>query len=195
MLRPLRRTDAGRVVGRHAALYARDEGFDARFAADVEAAMSEFLAGAPDDCGWIAEAPAATGGAAGGATGGARDGAAPVGSILCVGAGAGAARIRLFLLEPGWRARGLGRLMLETCLAHARAPGAPACSAAPTTVTARRGGSTRGPASPSLPPVRCGAPAATLSGRAGRSGWTDRHSPSRPLHRWAAGARNPRVPP
>jgi GNAT superfamily N-acetyltransferase len=114
-LRPLRRTDAGWVLARHAALYARDEGFDARFAADVEAALSEFFAGAPGDRGWIAEAASAADGAG--------NGAAPVGSILCVGAGAGAARVRLFLLEPEWRARGLGRLMLETCLAHARATG------------------------------------------------------------------------
>jgi GNAT superfamily N-acetyltransferase len=51
-----------------------------------------------------------------------RDGR-PKGSLLCTREDAATARLRLFLLEPEERGRGLGREMVARCLAFARAAG------------------------------------------------------------------------
>ncbi|HMO71951.1 MAG TPA: bifunctional helix-turn-helix transcriptional regulator/GNAT family N-acetyltransferase [Paracoccaceae bacterium] len=112
-LRALAPGDAGWVIGRHGALYHRDEGYDARFEALVARIVAEFLdrtaAGAPTEAGWIAWS-----------------GARRVGSIFCMAEGAaaaGCARLRLFLIEPDQRGTGLAQRMMDTCLTFGREAG------------------------------------------------------------------------
>jgi DNA-binding MarR family transcriptional regulator/GNAT superfamily N-acetyltransferase len=103
-LRDLAPGDAGWIVERHAALYARDEGYDATFEALVAEILAAFLR-AHDPArerGWIAEG-----------------GAMRLGSIFCMREDDDTARLRLFFLERAARGQGLGRRMLDTCLAFA----------------------------------------------------------------------------
>ena len=107
-LRPFRAEDAPWLVAQHGALYARDEGFDETFAVLVAEILADFIAAHDPECeaGWIAEA----------------DGRR-LGSIFCVRLSADIAKLRLFLLVPEARGRGLGRRLLETCMAFAKARG------------------------------------------------------------------------
>lgn len=111
-LRDLQPGDAGWIVSRHGALYARDEGFDSSFEALVAEIVAGFLR-AHDPArerGWIAEGPAGE----------------RLGSIFCVGedpARPEVAKLRLFLVEPEARGTGLATTMLQTCLSFARAAG------------------------------------------------------------------------
>ncbi|MFQ6553203.1 GNAT family N-acetyltransferase [Aestuariibius insulae] len=98
--------DAGWIVERHAALYAQEACFDDSFRAVVRGVLDRFFAGASGR-GWIAE----------------QDGA-PAGCIFCMMEEPGWARLRLFLLEPEARGTGMGRRLLETCMAFARENGA-----------------------------------------------------------------------
>jgi DNA-binding MarR family transcriptional regulator/GNAT superfamily N-acetyltransferase len=98
--------DMGWVVERHAALYGREygwniEGVTARIVADFLEHPNPERA----RC-WIAE----------------RDGQR-VGSVFIVDDGDGVARLRLLLLEPAARGTGLGRRLVEECIAFSRAAG------------------------------------------------------------------------
>ena len=107
-LREFRAGDAPWLVERHQALYARDEGFDDTFGPLVGAILDDFIA-AHDPArerGWIAEA------------GGQR-----LGSIFCVRLDDETAKLRLFLLVPESRGRGLGKQLLLTCMGFAREAG------------------------------------------------------------------------
>jgi len=112
VLRGLMPGDAGWVIARHGALYARDEGYDASFEALVAEIVAAYLrrADTARECGIIAEGP-----------GGQR-----LGSVFCMAEGADApeiARLRLFLIEPQARGTGLAQRMLEACLTFARSAG------------------------------------------------------------------------
>ncbi len=101
--------DADWLVERHAALYARDDGFDESFGALVREIVDGFLDAHEPACerGIVAE----------------RDDAL-LGSIFCVkGDGPGIAKLRLFLLEPEARGQGLGQRLLDACLGFAREAG------------------------------------------------------------------------
>lgn len=106
-LRDLAPGDAGWIVGRHGALYAAEEGFDATF----EALVAEILAGFLRDHdpererAWIAWT-----------------GRRRLGSVMVVDDD-GRAKLRLFLLEPDARGRGLGRRLLRTATEWARVRG------------------------------------------------------------------------
>jgi GNAT superfamily N-acetyltransferase len=101
--------DARWLVERHAVLYARDDGFDATF----EALVAEVLAA------YIRSRDPAMERAFIAVAGGRR-----VGSIFCVLSDEPAvAKLRLFLVEPEWRGRGLGQRLLEACLGFARQAG------------------------------------------------------------------------
>lgn len=107
--RDLQPGDAGWLIEQHAVLYARDEGFDASFEALVARILADFIdhRDVPVERAWIAW-----------------DGTQRLGSIFCVrGAAPGEAKLRLFLLVPEARGRGLGRRLLRFCIAHARAHG------------------------------------------------------------------------
>lgn len=111
-LRDLRPGDAGLVIARHAALYAKDEGYDRSFEALVADILAGFLTRADParERGWIAESPAGR----------------MLGSIFCMAEGPEApeiARLRLFLIEPEARGTGLAQQMLDTCLSFADAAG------------------------------------------------------------------------
>ncbi len=108
ILRPFRPDDAAWLVERHQTLYARDEGFDDSFGPLVAGILDDFIA-AHDPAreqGWIAE----------------EDGAR-LGSIFCVDAGGGTAKLRLFLLDPRARGKGLGKRLLARCMGFARDKG------------------------------------------------------------------------
>ncbi|MFB9148898.1 GNAT family N-acetyltransferase [Roseovarius ramblicola] len=107
-IRPFRPDDAPWLVERHATLYARDEGFDATFGPLVAGILDDFTAEHDPACeaGWIAHA-----------------GDLRLGSIFCVRQSRGIAKLRLFLLVPEARGRGLGQRLLETCTGFARERG------------------------------------------------------------------------
>ena len=48
---------------------------------------------------------------------------APVGSVFCVDAGDGTAKLRLLLVDPAARGRKLGRQLVNECIAFARSAG------------------------------------------------------------------------
>lgn len=109
LLRPHRVGDMGWVIQRHAAIYAREYGWGLPFEALVTRICADFLQSFDPErerC-WIAE----------------RDGE-PVGSILLAkGDAEGQARLRLLLVETSVRGQGLGKRLVEECLAFARAAG------------------------------------------------------------------------
>ena len=107
-LRDIKIGDAGWIIERHGRLYAEEEGYDATFEALVAEILADFIRTHDPACerGWIAE----------------RDGER-LGSIFCVRVDAEVAKLRLFLVEPAARGTGLGRQLLEACLAYARAKG------------------------------------------------------------------------
>lgn len=108
ILRDLEIGDAGWLIEQHGVLYAREEGFDASFEALVAEILADFIRHHDPHCerGWIAE----------------QDGVR-LGSIFCVRRDATTAKLRLFLLTPGARGKGLGKRLLGTCLDYARARG------------------------------------------------------------------------
>lgn len=107
-LRPFRADDAPWLVERHGTLYAEAEGFDDSFAPLVAEILEAFVADHDPtrERGWIAEAAGQR-----------------LGSIFCVRLNETTAKLRLFLLVPEARGKGLGRRLLEACMGFARAAG------------------------------------------------------------------------
>jgi DNA-binding MarR family transcriptional regulator/GNAT superfamily N-acetyltransferase len=107
-LRPHRAGDIGWVVERHGALYARECGYDATFEALVAEIGARFLRDFDParEGAWIAEC----------------DGER-VGSVFLVKKSARVAKLRLLLVEPEARGLGIGRGLVDRCIAFARAAG------------------------------------------------------------------------
>lgn len=107
-LRDRRPGDLGWVVERHARLYAQEYGWDARFETLVARIVAEMTA-APDlaleRC-WIAERAGQR-----------------LGCVFLAKDDNQTARIRLLLVEPSARGAGLGRQLVEACVAFARRAG------------------------------------------------------------------------
>jgi DNA-binding MarR family transcriptional regulator/N-acetylglutamate synthase-like GNAT family acetyltransferase len=104
VIRPPRAGDLGWVLQRHADLYGREYGWGI----DFEQVVARVV-GALDlsrDTGWIAE------------SGGER-----VGCVFCEHQDDTTAKLRLLLVEPAARGRGLGRRLVDECLRHARQAG------------------------------------------------------------------------
>lgn len=100
--------DAGWIIARHGALYARDEGYDQSFEGLVAGIVAEFIRTRDParERAWVARA-----------------GQERIGCIFCVRETDEVARLRLFLLEPAARGQGVGRQMLDLCLGFARQAG------------------------------------------------------------------------
>ena len=108
VVRSHRPGDIGWVIARHGALYAAEYGFQPQFEAMVASVAGAFLANHDptyEHC-WIAE----------------RDGV-KLGAIFLVRASEEVAKLRLLFVEPVARGQGIGRRLVEECLAFARAVG------------------------------------------------------------------------
>ena len=107
-LRTHRPGDIGWVISAHGSLYAQEFGFDATFEALVAEIAAQFIRKFNPErerC-WIAE----------------MDGQ-PVGSVFLVQQSKTIAKLRLLIIDPKARGRGLGRRLVAECIAHARALG------------------------------------------------------------------------
>jgi GNAT superfamily N-acetyltransferase len=108
-LRPLGRPgDRGWVVERHGAVYAEQFGWDASFEALVARIVADYAErhDARREAAWIAEV----------------DGTR-AGCVFCVAHGGEVAQLRILHVDPGARGLGLGRRLVDRCVAFAREAG------------------------------------------------------------------------
>ena len=108
VIRPPIAGDLGWVVHRHGVNYAQEYGWDETFEALVARVVSEYVdrRDSRKENAWIAEV----------------DGE-PVGSVFCVKESDDIARLRLLLVEPSARGRGIGERLVTECLSFARRVG------------------------------------------------------------------------
>jgi GNAT superfamily N-acetyltransferase len=108
-IRPLGRPgDLGWVVMAHGEQYAAEFGWDTDFEALVARIVADYAANPHPgrEAAWIAE------------MGGQR-----VGCVFCVAADETTAQLRILLVEPSARGRGLGHRLVDACIAFARGAG------------------------------------------------------------------------
>jgi DNA-binding MarR family transcriptional regulator/GNAT superfamily N-acetyltransferase len=108
VLRPMRPGDYGWVIQRNAVLYAREYGWDGTYETLVVRIVAGFLEDHDPERehAWIAEV-----------------GGEPVGGVFCMREDDRTARLRLLLVEPGARGRGVGGRLVDECLRFAREAG------------------------------------------------------------------------
>jgi N-acetylglutamate synthase-like GNAT family acetyltransferase len=107
-LRPPRPGDLGRVVQLHGELYTREFGYDWTFEALVAGIVSRFARefDAKRERAWIAQL-----------------GGEVVGSVFLVRQSARVAKLRLLIVHPKARGRGLGARLTQACIRFARKAG------------------------------------------------------------------------
>jgi len=100
--------DLGWVVMAHGEIYAREFGWDTGFEALVAKIVADYAAGHDDsrEAAWIAEL-----------------GQHRVGCVFCVAADEETAQLRILLVDPLARGRGLGGRLVDECLEFARQAG------------------------------------------------------------------------
>jgi DNA-binding MarR family transcriptional regulator/N-acetylglutamate synthase-like GNAT family acetyltransferase len=108
VLRPAQVGDFGWIVHRHGVLYAQEYAWDETFEALVARIVADHVERRDPrrEAAWIAEV----------------DGA-PVGCVLCVRRENDVAQLRLLLVEPSARGRGIGGRLIEECLRFAKRAG------------------------------------------------------------------------
>ncbi len=105
LLRPHRPGDIGWIIHRHGVVYAQEYGWDETFEALVAEILVDFIRkhDPKRECLWIAE----------------QDGQR-IGAIMIVDAGDQVAQLRLLLVEPSYRGRGVGERLIDECIAFSR---------------------------------------------------------------------------
>ncbi len=106
LIRLATREDMDWIVDLHRRVYWEEQGWDQRFMDIVEAIVADFRGGSEGERCWVAE------------TGGER-----VGCVLLARVHPRTAKLRILLVEPSARGRGLGTALVEECLAFARSSG------------------------------------------------------------------------
>jgi DNA-binding MarR family transcriptional regulator/GNAT superfamily N-acetyltransferase len=108
VLRPPHPGDYGWIVHRHGAQYAEEYGWDETFEALVARIVADYAEHHDPrrEAAWIAEL----------------DGE-PVGCVLCVREGESTAKLRLLLVDPRARGRGIGTRLVDECVRFARRAG------------------------------------------------------------------------
>ena len=108
VLRAFCSDDTDWLVAQHGLLYVRDEGFDETFAPLVRTILRDFNANHDPirEQGWIAE-----------------ENGVRLGSVFCVALDDCTAKLRLFLVLPQARGKGLGKRLLAQCMSFARGAG------------------------------------------------------------------------
>ena len=108
LLRPLQIGDIGWITGRQGLLYAQDYGWDETYEALVAEILAAFVKSFDPkwERSWIAE----------------RDGEV-VGSVFVVRKSPEVAKLRLLYVEPSARGLGIGKRLVDECIAFARAKG------------------------------------------------------------------------
>jgi GNAT superfamily N-acetyltransferase len=98
----------GWMVERHGALYAEEYGWNEEFEGLVARIVADYLAGREDGAedAWVAEMAGA-----------------PVGCVLCIRKDATTAQLRILLVEPHARGRGIGSALTDRCIEFARRAG------------------------------------------------------------------------
>jgi DNA-binding MarR family transcriptional regulator/GNAT superfamily N-acetyltransferase len=107
-LRPLRIGDIGWIIHRQGVLYAQEYGWDVTYEGLVAEILGSFIKqfDPASENAWVAE----------------RDGEI-VGSVFLVRESPAVAKLRLLYVEPGARGLGIGRHLVDSCVAFARAKG------------------------------------------------------------------------